>query len=78
MLSPLPQDSYSLPAKLERFEGEFAVLRNEIIGEFKWPTKKLPQQLQVGETVVIKINTAQIEKEEEYSKMRKLLEELIN
>ena len=54
------------------------MLRNEIIGEFKWPTKKLPQQLQVGETVVIKINTAQIEKEEEYSKMRKLLEELIN
>lgn len=78
MLPKLPQDSYSITAKLEKFEGEFAVLTNEVIGEFKWPIRKLPEGLNLGEEIVIKLNTKEIAQEEQYARMRKLLEELIN
>jgi hypothetical protein len=71
-------NSFSITAKLERIEGEFAVLRNEAMGEFKWPLAKLPAGVKVGDTVTLKVNSSDVEKDEQYARMRKLLEELIN
>lgn len=75
---PTPQDQYSIQATLERFEDKFAVLKNETYGEFRWPVKNLPEDLQIGETILIKISTQKLEQEEKFEQMRRLLEELIN
>lgn len=71
-------DSHTLGAKLERFEERFAVFSNETLGEFRWPIKNLPENLQAGDTVHLKVVTPGIEEEEKYARMRRLLEELIN
>lgn len=69
---------YSIGAKIERFEGQFAVLSNELIGEFRWPIKNLPDNIHLGDTVALNVTTDKIEEEEKYARMRRLLEELIN
>lgn len=71
-------DSYTLGAKLIRFEERFAVLQSEHLGEFKWPIKNLPENVKVGETVFLRAITPSVEEDEKYARMRKLLEELIN
>lgn len=71
-------DFLSIQAVLERFEERFAVLRNESIGELRWPIKNLPEGVAIGNTVVLKISTKKSEDDEKYARMRKLLEELIN
>lgn len=65
-------------AKLERFEGAFAILSNETLGEFRWPAQNLPENIKIGEIVQLKIVTSKMEEEEKYERMRRLLEELIN
>lgn len=71
-------NSYTLTAKLERFEERFAVLSNETLGEFRWPIKNLPENLTAGDMVQLKVVTSKTEEEEKYERMRRLLEELIN
>lgn len=71
---------YDLPVKIERFENQFAVMRNEISGEIKWPVDYLPKDAQPGDSAIL---TAVLQKkdsseEEKYTKMRIMLEELIN
>lgn len=82
MSQPASTPTYSLPAKLERFDGLFAIFSNEKTGEFRWPIKNLPENVHIGETILFKISTPETEQktgeEEKYSRMRKLLEELIN
>lgn len=81
-MGPLQQSTCSLAAKLERFEGEFAVLSSEGLLEFRWPTKNLPMNIGVGETVILKVFSQReqsiADNDEKYAHMRKLLEELIN
>ena len=71
---------HSIPCKLERFEEQFAVLNpeNSELPEFRWPIQKLPEGIKKGETFVLKIGRENIEEEEQYKAMRKLLEELVN
>lgn len=71
---------YDLPVKIERFENQFAIMRNEITGEIKWPVDYLPKDTQPGDSAIL---TAILQKktdseEEKYAKMRMMLEELIN
>ncbi len=73
-----PEIPFSLSAKLIRFEERFAVLGHEMLGEFKWPLKNLPDELKIGDTVILKVSTQKLEADEKYARMRKLLEELIN
>ncbi|MFA6521393.1 MAG: DUF3006 family protein [Candidatus Gracilibacteria bacterium] len=75
-------DANTLYSKLTRFEERYAVLVAEDGSEIRWPIKNLPDQIQIGDSVELKINTkkiaeAQVE-DEKYANMRKLLEELIN
>lgn len=77
-MSLSPQDnSYTITAILERFEDRFAVLRNEV-GEFRWPIANLPQEIQIGQTVTLKVVNTSSENDEKLQRMRKVLEELIN
>lgn len=69
---------FSLSVKLIRFDERFAVLGHEMLGEFKWPIKNLPENLKIGDMVILKVNTEKTEADEKYTRMRKLLEELIN
>lgn len=75
-------DTHILTAKLERFEDRYAVLVSEDGHEIRWPIKKLPDQIKIGDGVELKIHTskgADSEADnEKYANMRKLLEELIN
>lgn len=81
-MGPSQQSTCSLTAKLERFEGEFAVLNSEGLAEFRWPIKNLPTNIGVGEIVILKVNSqreqSSTDNDEKYAHMRKLLEELIN
>lgn len=71
-------DTYTLVAKLDRFDDRFAVLSNDSMGQFRWPIKNLPENIKPGELVYLKVTNGMIEEEEKYARMRKLLEELIN
>lgn len=78
MADGFSQNSYEINAKLTRFEERFVVLFNELLGEFRWPIKNLPDEVKIGETITLKISTQASEEDEKYSRMRRLLEELIN
>lgn len=71
-------DYYSIAARVESLDQTFALLRDEHGGEFRWPVSKLPPEVKVGDTVLLKIMTKKTEEDEKYTRMRKLLEELIN
>lgn len=70
--------NYSIEAVLSRFEERFAVLRNELAGELRWPIKVFPDEIKIGDTVRIEVVTNEKEKQERQENMRQLLEELIN
>lgn len=78
MSLPLQESFTAITAILERFEDRFAVLRNEALGEFRWPITNLPQDLQVGQSVTLKAVNPKSENDEKLDRMRTLLEELIN
>lgn len=50
---------YELPVKIERFENQFAILRNDMMGEFKWPTNNLPTDALHGDGLIL---TAHLQK----------------
>lgn len=77
-LSPAPQPKSQLIALIERFDGPYAVLRNEALGEVRWPVSSLPADAKIGDSVNVKVSTSKHEEAEQFSNMRRLLEELIN
>lgn len=73
-----PEDLYTLKAVLQRFEGRKAILFSEILGEIAWPIRNLPDDVQVGDWVTLKISSSKTKTDEKLDKMRQLLEELVN
>lgn len=73
-----PQDQNFLRAQIWRLEERYAVLRHENFGELRWPVRHIPVDAQVGDTVYLKASTEKEEEDEKYTRMRKLLEEMIN
>ena len=69
---------YELPVKIERFENQFAILRNDMMGEFKWPTNNLPTDALHGDGLILTAHLQKNSEEKKYSNMRVMLEELIN
>lgn len=70
--------SCGFTAKFLRKEEYYAVLINEQMGEFRWPAACLPPDIAPGENIEISVKKAGQEKNEQYERMRQLLEELIN
>lgn len=78
-MDPQPQNSeLELNFLLERFEERNAILRNEAVGEIRWPIRLLPEELKVGDSVMLKLATPKQNEQEKYKLMRRLLEEIIN
>lgn len=69
---------YELPVKIERFENQFAILRNDMTGEFKWPANNLPLEARGGDGLILSARLQKNSEEEKYARMRVMLEELIN
>lgn len=69
---------YELPVKIERFENQFAILRNDMAGELKWPANNLPLGARGGDDLVLTAHLQKNSEEKKYSNMRAMLEELIN
>lgn len=80
--------THSLPAKLARFEGRFAILANAEFGEIAWPIKYLADDINVNGDAIISVASAGAGAQTEaaapsadsqkYATMHKMLEELIN
>lgn len=71
------QSNTDVEAQIIRFEGDCAVLRNGH-GEFRWPMTHLPNNLEVGETVILTVKNPHDEESSKLAALRKLLEELIS
>lgn len=85
-------DQFKVKAQLQTIEEDCAYFVLENAGEevtFKWPANKLPQGIQIGDTVQFSLEfemagerKQQFQKkaadEEKYKEMRKLLEDLVN
>lgn len=69
---------HELPVKIERFENQFAILRNDMIGEFKWPANNLPFEAHGGDSLILNVHLQKNSEEGKYAEMRTMLEELIN
>jgi len=69
---------YELPVTIERFENQFAILRNDMTGEFKWPSNNLPSEALHGDSLILTAHLQKNSEKEKYSNMRVMLEELIN
>ncbi|MFC1655941.1 hypothetical protein ACFL3C_03665 [Patescibacteria group bacterium] len=83
-----------LPATLQSIEGDYAYFKFQEETEvdepnFKWPIKRLPEGLEIGDQIDVQLvfemaedRKAELMKREEmeteYSEKRKLLEELVN
>lgn len=63
---------------LRKFQDRNAVLYNESTGEIFWPIKKLPDNLEVGETITLRLVTAESVEQEHSEILKKVLEEIIN
>jgi hypothetical protein len=62
------------------FQNKFAILTNAIFGEIKWPIKKLPDNIEIGQTVTIGANQANQKSDEakyHNQDIKNLLQELI-
>lgn len=70
------ENPYKLQYQIEKFEGENAVLKNHdpLLGEIKWPIRKLPEKSEIGQSVTLQVDTS----EGSYEIMRKLLQEIMN
>ncbi len=68
-----------LKATLTALEGNYAVLElsdsHEVI---KWPKTKIPAEAKIGDALLLEAVSVSKLKEEELSRMRQLLEDLIN
>mgnify|MGYP001561701106 CR=1 FL=1 len=72
------QASGMLTANIIGFDGMYAVLNIPEAPDMRWPIRHLPEGVDVGSPVQIKMITAKTENEEKFERMRKVLEELIN
>jgi len=71
-------EKYKIEATLESFKERNAVIKTQDGQTFKWPIKYLPEDLNPGDKVTLKIENEKLDKDKEYQVMRKLLEEMIN
>jgi hypothetical protein len=63
-----------------KFENKFAVLHNDLFGEIKWPIKKLPDQIEIGDQINLIASNQEIpEPKTSYHNqdIKNLLQELI-
>lgn len=55
---------YYLKVKLKKFEGKFAVLETEDKQKVNWPIKNLPDDIQEGIDIRLKVSTSKTDQED--------------
>ncbi|MBU0597819.1 DUF3006 domain-containing protein [Patescibacteria group bacterium] len=60
----VPHREHQLKVRVAKFEGKFAVLETNDKHEFRWPIKNLPDDVEEGADIRVKISTAKTESEE--------------
>ncbi len=63
---------------LKKFQDRNAVLYNESTGNILWPIKKLPDYLEIGDQVTLRLVTEESIEQEHSEILKKVLEEIIN
>lgn len=71
------QKKYYLKAKIESFEGKFALIKTEDKQKLLWPIKNLPDDIQVGSLVRLVISTAKTDEEERERVAKTMLNEIL-
>jgi len=73
----LGQSEYFLIGKIEKFEDKMAIITTSDGYNFSWPIKKLPDDLQVGSEVKIKLSTSRTEEAESEMIAKNVLNEIL-
>lgn len=71
-------DKLQVEFTLKKFQDRNAVLYNESTGQIFWPIKKLPDNLEPGDTVTLRLVTEESLEQEHTEILKKVLEEIIN
>lgn len=71
------QKKYYLKAKIESFEGKFALIKTEDKQKLLWPIKNLPDDIQVGSLVRLVISTSKTDEEERERVAKTMLNEIL-
>ncbi len=69
---------YSLKVILDRFEGDYAIFFINNGKQILWPKDKLPQGLEEGAVIKIKLYTSQGEEREQRELAKNILNEILN
>jgi len=69
---------YSLKATLDRFEEDWAIFSINDGKQIIWPKDKLPQGLEEGAVIKIKLYTSQDEEKERRELAKNILNEILN
>jgi len=69
---------YSLKVTLDRFEEDYAIFFINNGKQILWPKDKLPQGLEEGSVIKIKLYTSQDEEKEQRELARNILNEILN
>ncbi|OGJ44990.1 hypothetical protein A2272_04330 [Candidatus Peregrinibacteria bacterium RIFOXYA12_FULL_33_12] len=69
---------YTIDAKVEEINDQFAILKSACNIEFRWPTEKLPPKINIGDSVKLKLITKETGEEEKYTEMRNLLNAIVD
>ena len=69
---------YSLKVTLDRFEEDYAIFFINDGKEILWPKDKLPQDLEEGSVIKIKLYTSQDEEKEQRELAKNILNEILN
>jgi hypothetical protein len=67
----------SITFTVDRFEGGYAVLRDDRQLEINWPKKNLPREAKEGSVVILKVYTDEEEKINRQKTARDLLREIL-
>lgn len=69
--------NFFIKAAIDRFEGEFAILKTEDNQEILWPIKNLPENSKEGTAVRLILSTSKTDEEERAKLAKTLLNEIL-
>ncbi len=75
---PQLENTTALIATLTRYDDRYGVFQNDTAPEFRWPIKNLPDDVKPGDSITFTAATQKNQEEKQYTRMRQLLEEMIN
>lgn len=72
------EGEHALKAKIQRFEGKFAVLETDDSQVLHWPIKELPDDAQEGSTIRLFVSTNKADEKSRQKLARTIINSLLN